>query len=286
MQYRLMQDTTTPNAIGADPWAVAGYNGGLFPDYPQLVRLFPHAYHALIDVFFGQSENADVADAEKGDFTLPQAAAWLPKARPVNLLKPCDYTSASNIEELVFLIEKQGMARGEFFIWSAHYTGIPHICGPHTCGYPQADFTQFTDHQFSRNIDGSMVPETGIFKPTAKVPLPADPHHYRWFASSDEGDGLPGGPFVLEMGHGTITVDERATVRRYDALRKQANPAHLGVHKHELDELMIKLTLLAGRVMNIAYEQAHLDVVPWNDFRRFGWRRDQLELRSRGIRLV
>lgn len=279
MQTSLLQDTTTPSAISGNPWGVAGYNGGNFPDGPILARLFPHAFHMLIDVFFGQTENADACDAEQGDFTLPQAAIWLPKAKPLNVIKPVGYTSASNIDELVHLCAAQGLQRHEFFVWSAHYTGHPHICGPHTCGFPEADLTQFWNHQFNRNIDGSMCPTHGIFKEKAKVVLPPDPHHYRWFASSIDKHGLPGGPFNLLPGKPAI--DERATVVKYDQLRK-----HELRNSHEIGVLKEDMLLLATRVMNIAYEQEHNAVVPWADFRRFGWRRDQLMLRADGHQLV
>lgn len=281
MQTSLMQDTITPSAISGDPWAVAGYKGpgGRWPDYDALVRLFPNAFHLAINIWLGQGFDADAGDGERGDMSLPDLAQFLHQAKPINVLKPIGYSSASNVEELIRLYTALGHHRDEIFIWSAHYTGIPHICGPATCGFPQADLTQFTDREFSRNIDGSMVPTHGIFKEKPPVVLPPDPHHYRWFASSTDKTGLPGGPFSLASGEPPI--DERATVMRYDHLRP-----HQVVSGGELGRLKEDLRLLAVRVMNIAYEQERGGVVPWSDFRRFGWRRDQLMLRADGHRLV
>lgn len=291
MKYELMEDTVTPSAITPNPWATAGYSGGNWPDYPALERMFPNAYHLLVLIGNWQGFVGDAMDAEPGDDTVDQCAEWLPHAKPINLLLPCGYTSASSVEDLIIKTEKQGLKRREFFVWSAHYTFRPHICGPNaygpgqSCGYPQADFTQFSDRWDGRNLDGSWVPKVGIFKGTKpKVILPPDPHHYRWFAGEREKIGLPGGPFDMVIEGKHIKVDERDTVMQYDKLRAEQR-RHVHPHTAELEELRERCYALSQRIDSIAHEQQKGHLVPWTDFRRFGWRKEQLVDRADG-RLV
>jgi hypothetical protein len=276
----LMQDTITPGVIKPNPWAVAGYGGGNWPDYPALCHLFPQAHHMLIYIHPSEGVHGDTMDGEKGDATVEEVAAWLPHAQPPNLELPAGYTSASNVEKMVDLTISHGLKREKFFVFSAHYNYIPHICGvTMNCGYPKADFTQFSDHEWGLNIDGSMVPTVGIFRNTVKPPAPLDPHHYLWFASSTKGaHGLPGGPFHL-IGR---TLDERAVVQAYDKLRYP----HPHLHESELGKLRDECHALAMRINTTAHEQSHHGIVPWDDFRRFGWREQQLLHRSEGRLLV
>lgn len=54
--------------------------------------------------------------------------------------KPWGYTSAGNAGAL------NAVAGGRDFVREfAHYGHGPHVCGPRTCGYPQADWTQWDD---------------------------------------------------------------------------------------------------------------------------------------------
>jgi hypothetical protein len=78
------------------------------------------------------------------------------------------YTSSGNMQALL------DAAGGRHFIKvGAHYGYGPHICGPHTCGYPQVDWTQWNDYGAGgQNVDqlvGSYLPG----KPTP-IPVPPD----------------------------------------------------------------------------------------------------------------
>ena len=69
------------------------------------------------------------------------------------------YTSASQMQALI-----NAAGSREFVKLSAHYGFGFHICGPHTCGFPQADWTQCFDHGANNeNIDRLM----GLYLPTA-----------------------------------------------------------------------------------------------------------------------
>jgi hypothetical protein len=48
------------------------------------------------------------------------------------------------------------IARDEYMVWSAHFTGEAHICSPEGCGYPQADATQWTDKYDGVRLDASL----------------------------------------------------------------------------------------------------------------------------------
>lgn len=135
--------------------AYAGYVAGRWPTYAQMVATFPGAKHLSISPF--ASVQADCLDIENGDATNDQAPGWLLSWRPGNTPLPVLYTSASNIQNLVNTLAAAGYRRSSYLIWSAHYTNTPHICGPGTCGYPQADATQWQD---PGPYDSSLVPDT------------------------------------------------------------------------------------------------------------------------------
>lgn len=113
----------------------------------------------MIRISVTASANAgDCLDVESGDATNESAPGWV-KMRLGHTAtpKPWVYTSASNVANLVAALGKVGIARDKVFIWSAHYTGRPHICSPRECGYPQADGTQWTDKALGRNLDASVI---------------------------------------------------------------------------------------------------------------------------------
>jgi hypothetical protein len=62
------------------------------------------------------------------------------------------YCSASSVSAVNKNLSDAGVSRSLYKVISAHYIG-EHICGPSTCGYPQADATQFTDAYLGRSLD-------------------------------------------------------------------------------------------------------------------------------------
>lgn len=80
------------------------------------------------------------------------------------------YTSASNLAAA-----KKAAGNRKVIWFSAHYGHGPHICGPKTCGFPQASWTQWDDKGASgQNIDRSV----GNYLPTA--PKPPEPAGGTW----------------------------------------------------------------------------------------------------------
>lgn len=127
-----MFDSVDVSQIPHDAEAVAGYVNGSFVTFPTLEREFGKGTHKLsITVAGHTSSRARCIDVEPGDATIQTCADWL-KAH------------------------KDGR---DYLLWTAHYTGHPHICGP-SCGFGlqhEADATQWTNHALGRNLDESRV---------------------------------------------------------------------------------------------------------------------------------
>jgi hypothetical protein len=153
----VMYDSITLEAIPGDAPAVAGYVGGHWPTYLQLRKRFPHARRLSIAV--SAHEDAECLDVEPGDAVPEQAAAWVRRQLGRGVKRPVVYTSVSQLQALVDLLEREGVYRHQVRLWSAHYTMHPHICGP-DCGFglrEHADATQYTDKALGRSLDESLV---------------------------------------------------------------------------------------------------------------------------------
>jgi hypothetical protein len=136
-----MGDAVTIGNLPPGLDAVAGYVGGQWPTYGPLTARYPAAHHLSIAV--NASEQADCLDIEAGDANPADLPGWLDRWHPGNTPRPVVYGSAS---AMAGIIGAAARPREQFLVWAAHYTNQPHICGPGTCGYPQADGTQWTDH--------------------------------------------------------------------------------------------------------------------------------------------
>jgi hypothetical protein len=154
----VMFDSVTLSEIPRNAPAVAGYTTGLYPTYHDVVKDFPKAKHLSIAI--SAVEKARCLDIEVGDATPDQAPAWLERelaAKPN--AKPVGYASVSAWPGIKALIDRAGIARHQYVIWTAHYTNRPHVCGPHSCGeIPfDADMTQWTSAALGRNLDESRL---------------------------------------------------------------------------------------------------------------------------------
>ncbi|MBV9839353.1 MAG: hypothetical protein JO156_14665 [Solirubrobacterales bacterium] len=268
-----MFDSTTVGEIPGDAPAVAGYVGGFWPTYLRLLQNFPRAYHLSIAVNSG--EDAECLDIERGDATPYDAPGWVRRQMARGVRRPVLYASVSTMNEVVAAIASDGINAGEVRLWTAHYTGSPHICGPQNCGYGLrvgADATQWTDRALARNLDESLCGDSFFGPP----PPPPDPHHYDWY---------PVGPFAFRDANGQrVQLDERATVQEYDHLR-----IHPRMNAERLRELHEPITFLRKRVWYVAHYDLRtgtkLPAVEWGSYFR-GWRWQMLLARSRGEQVV
>ena len=128
--------------------AYAGYvnRSGIGITYPQVVAKFPNAQHLSVTT---DGSRAQVADVETGAMSNWTGYEY-------------GYCAVSNVNAL---IAKYGRPKK---LWTAHYTGTPHICSP-KC-WPglvtSADGTQWTSHN---NVWDESLLAADFFNP---VPLP------------------------------------------------------------------------------------------------------------------
>lgn len=151
---RTMWDSVTVGNIPPRARAVAGYVNGRYETMPALRSMFPKARRVSIAV--SSDVLADCLDVEAGDATNADAPSWYRRfkiARPHD--RPIFYTSAGNAAALISTLSSAGIQRHEYKLFSAHYTDSRHICSLKTCGYPEAEATQFTTHE--ERVDESAV---------------------------------------------------------------------------------------------------------------------------------
>lgn len=157
-----------PN-IPANPQAVGGYVDGFYVWSSADWDRFPHAHHLTIAAH--PSSRARCLDVEAGDATPAQAPGWYVHLADHTHGKPVLYCSASIISQVTGAMAGAGVGRSGYLIWSAHYGQGAHVCGPRTCGYPQADGTQWNDTVNGRSCDVSQLPDS--FFTTPPPPRPA-----------------------------------------------------------------------------------------------------------------
>lgn len=177
-----MYDSIDLGQIPPDAAIIGAYVGGRWPTAREVPARFPHA--RMLTIAISADEDADCLDIETGDATPGQAAGWYERQRARGIARPCLYASASVMQgSVVPLIEAAGILRPHVRLWSAHYTGTAHRCGPHpSCGQMaiQADATQWTDRSHGRDLDQSLL--AGDFfavpAPPAKPPTVAQPREW------------------------------------------------------------------------------------------------------------
>lgn len=133
-----MYDAVTVSNIPHNPEAVAGYVGGSFANYNELLHDFPHAKHLSIAV--SASEDAECLDIEKGDAVPAQAPEWVRRQHARGLKRPCLYAASSEMPSVLGAVLGNGIERNEIRIWTAHWTNVPHV-------EPGSDATQYAGGQ-------------------------------------------------------------------------------------------------------------------------------------------
>jgi hypothetical protein len=155
----VMFDGVTVADLPAGYSAYAGYWDGSFANLTALRKRFPNA--TIVSVTPDGAHGAMYIDVEPGDAVNDQIAEFI-KAGGIGF-----YTAASNISAAISACTAAGLSRTQYKIWSAHWIGW-HLCGPGTCGYPQADGTQF---ESTAGWDESLVDDPSFFM----VPVPVFP---------------------------------------------------------------------------------------------------------------
>lgn len=165
-----MFDNINVGAIGVGD-EEAGYVNGRWPTFAALVARFPGK--PILSIAVNASVQADALDVEPGDATNAQAAVWFRGWVRRILARPVFYTSASNVEALMAALAAAGINRGQYYIWSAHYTYVAHLCGPQCrFGNWNADLTQWTNKVGG---DESLVQDYVFTAATPPIPTPVPP---------------------------------------------------------------------------------------------------------------
>lgn len=146
-----MYDTVTVASVPANPEAVAGYVNGKFQTYNDLVRKFPHAKHLSIAVT--TAADALCLDIELGNARPGQAPEWVKRQHRRGVRRPVVYANTSTMPSVISALTNAGIHRSEYRVWTAHYTGVPHI-------EAGSDATQYTDRALNRNLDASLCSPT------------------------------------------------------------------------------------------------------------------------------
>lgn len=152
--------------------ATAGYTSGNWPSSAAILRRFPHLPHLTIAI--SARRDAQCLDVEPGDATPEEAPAWFDRQKTLGVATPVIYCQASTTATI-----RAVMGRRDYLMWSAHYTGKAHICGPGSCSYPQADGTQWSDKgPRGENVDQSLISDRfyaaiGGSTPPPTLPPPA-----------------------------------------------------------------------------------------------------------------
>jgi hypothetical protein len=177
--YITMWDDITVSVMPTGgAYAYAGYVDGMWPTFPLLVKRFPN--HRLFSIAVFSSDNAECLDVERGDARNEDAPGWFERQIQRGVWRPGLYTQASNLKALELEMRAHHVPRSSYRLWSAHYTGKPHLCGPKSCGYglSESDGTQWTSSAMGINLDRSLLlPDFFDPRPVPpRPPAPKPPH--------------------------------------------------------------------------------------------------------------
>jgi peptidoglycan hydrolase-like protein with peptidoglycan-binding domain len=156
MTTLIMFDDVDVNLLPAGAYAYAGYLDGSYANFAQVKGAHPQAH--LIGIAVRAGDDGDALDVEPGDAAISQAPDWVKRQHARGFARPIVYVSAGNAQQMINTLAGAGISRPAYRLWAAHYGSGSHICGP-TCGYPQADGTQFTSKALGESLDESLVVE-------------------------------------------------------------------------------------------------------------------------------
>jgi hypothetical protein len=155
-----MYDAVDLDAIPADALVVAGYVDGEWPTFERVVARWPHARH--ISIATSAENTADVLDVEKGDARLDQVLGWLERTHFAGVARPGIYSSLSSMQGILNTIRAAGWERCRVKVWTAHWTGVPHLCS-RRCGLglkTDAGATQWRGPRPQSRLDESLATPT------------------------------------------------------------------------------------------------------------------------------
>lgn len=166
----VMGDSTNPSDLPSGLGAYAGYDDGHWADY--LAIKGEHPFVPVLEITVFLANQGVVLDIENGDATPPDAPRYVNERTTAGIWRPVLYMSRDLMPAVVGALNNARIPRAAYRLWSAHYGGGAHICGPSTCQSPvQADGTQWIDHG---GWDESILAD-GFFPSPNPTPAPGPP---------------------------------------------------------------------------------------------------------------
>lgn len=144
-----MFDSIDVAQIPRDAVAVAGYVGGHWPTYWEILKMQAFVHAKKLSIAVNSSENADCLDVESGDAIPADVPHWYWRQKLRGAKRPCIYASLSVMPAIEKELALHHIGRRAVRLWGAHYTNAPHI----PLGY---DACQWTDKAMGRNLDQSL----------------------------------------------------------------------------------------------------------------------------------
>lgn len=196
----IMFDSVNAFALPSGLKYAAGYFNGSYANIGEIRGRFPSA--VIASVTPDSAKGAMYTDIEPGD-GVPADVPGFINAGGLGF-----YCSASELADCEAECVAAGIPRARYKAWTAHWIG-PHICGPGTCGYAQADATQWVS---TPGWDESWVADLSFFfgskpapppkpgPPPKPVPLPAWQRElYSYLPNLVQGNADPAGGFWVRQ---------------------------------------------------------------------------------------
>jgi peptidoglycan hydrolase-like protein with peptidoglycan-binding domain len=164
-----MYDSTSVAALPAGAFAYAVYLDGAYANLAAARARFGDS-QLLVTITPDGAEGATYIDIEPGNVLAPAAATFIKNGGTGFYASP-GAAAGYSVQNCIDACSAAGIPRTAYRVWSAHWIGR-HICGPSTCGYPQADGTQFVS---TAGWDESAVVNPVFFQlPSPPAPVPQE----------------------------------------------------------------------------------------------------------------
>ena len=136
----------------------AAYGAYYDGPYPDIQAMIDHVGTSpvIISISPYGSNGARCIDIEPGDAIPADAPQFYfnpsHNSGQKDAGKPIIYCTASDAQAVLDYMANAGIARDDWYLWSAHWIGY-HICHPDSCGFPEADGTQYASNSsFDSNV--------------------------------------------------------------------------------------------------------------------------------------
>jgi hypothetical protein len=123
-----MFDSVTVGDLPRGELAYAGYVDGQWPTWDELRAWAPRA--RLVSIAVHPASRALILDVESGDAGPQDVAGFVRAGHERGLWAPGFYTSLVNVGEVLDRLHSAGIPRNRFRVWTAHWTGVAHLCSP------------------------------------------------------------------------------------------------------------------------------------------------------------